>query len=95
MRLDKQEKEGLRFALADFKGEIYLFGSRLDEKKKGGDIDLLLIPQTNVNRLKLSLRIQARFFSKCEERIDIVVYRDTPFCREVMKNAKRVDISGI
>lgn len=95
MRLDEQEKEGLRFALKNFKGEVYLFGSRLDDKKKGGDIDLLLIPERRKVSLKLSLRIQTRFFSRCEERIDVVVYRNTPFCKEILKNAKRVDISGI
>lgn len=95
MRLDAVEKAALRFALNDFKGEVYLFGSRLDETKKGGDIDVLLIPRNKVKPLKLSLKIQARFFSKCEERIDVVTYQDTPFCREILKNAKRLDISRI
>lgn len=93
MRLDVQGKEALRFALEDFKGEIYLFGSRLDNKKRGGDIDILLIPQKKITSLKLSLKIETRFFSKCEERIDVVVYKDTLFCREILKNAKRLDIS--
>ena len=35
MRLDTQEREALRFALKDFKGEVYLFGSRLDNTAKG------------------------------------------------------------
>jgi len=64
MRLDIQEKEALRFALKDFKGEVYLFGSRLDDKKKGGDIDILLIPERKITPLKLSLKIQTRFFFK-------------------------------
>ena len=38
MRLDKLERGALKFVLKDFKGEIYLFGSRLDDDKKGGDI---------------------------------------------------------
>jgi len=95
MRLDTQEKEALRFALKDFRGKAYLFGSRLDNTKKGGDIDILLIPEKKVTPLKLSLKVQTRFFSRCEESIDVVVYRDTPFCREIIKNAKRIDISRI
>ena len=95
MRLDTQEKEALRFALKDFRGKAYLFGSRLDNTKKGGDIDILLIPEKKVTSLKLSLKVQTRFFSRCEESIDVVVYRDTPFCREIIKNAKRIDISRI
>ncbi|MEW6620633.1 MAG: nucleotidyltransferase domain-containing protein [bacterium] len=96
MRLDKEEKEALKFALTDFKGAVYLFGSRLDETKKGGDIDILLISQEKINPLKLSLKIQARFFLRCEEKIDIIVYDDkSAFCQEVLKNAKRLDITGI
>ena len=38
MRLDKIEKEALKKSLMDFKGEVFLFGSRLDDGKKGGDI---------------------------------------------------------
>ena len=95
MRLDVNEREALRFALKGFKGEVYLFGSRLDDTKRGGDIDILLIPQRAVKSLKLSLRVHTRFFSRCEERIDVVVYNDDLFCREILKNAKRLDIARI
>jgi len=95
MRLDKKEKEALRFALKDFEGEVYIFGSRLDDRKNGGDIDILLIPGKKASSLKLSLGIQTRFFSKCEQGIDVLVYNDSLFCKEVLKNAKRIDISRI
>lgn len=95
MRLDAQEKEALRFALKDFEGEVYLFGSRINTAKKGGDIDILLIPHKKTNSLKLSLRVQARFFSRCEERIDVVIFDNKPFCREILKNAKRLDIARV
>ncbi|HBR18568.1 MAG TPA: nucleotidyltransferase [Deltaproteobacteria bacterium] len=93
MRLDANEKEALKFALRGFKGEVYLFGSRVDDTKKGGDIDILLIPKKKIISLKLSLKIQTKFFSKCEEKIDVLVYKDTLFCREILKSAKRLDIS--
>ncbi len=95
MRLDICEKEALAYALKDFKGDIYLFGSRADDKKKGGDIDLLLIPKEDDNPLKLSLQIQARFFSLCEEKIDVVIYNNSSFCKEIMKHAKRLDIARL
>jgi len=40
MRLTEEEKRVLKEALKDFKGEIYLFGSRLQKDLKGVDIDL-------------------------------------------------------
>ncbi len=95
MRLDIHEKEALKYALKDFDGDVYLFGSRVDDTKRGGDIDILLIPSRKINPLKLSLRIQAKFFSKCEERIDVVIYKRSPFCQSTLKNAKRLDITRI
>jgi predicted nucleotidyltransferase len=95
MRFDKHEKKALRYCLKDFNGDVYLFGSRLDDNKKGGDIDLLLIPEDKTNPLKLSLKIQTKFFSMCEQRIDVIVYSNNPFCKEIIKIAKRLDIARI
>jgi uncharacterized protein len=95
MRLDKQEKKALKYALKDFYGEIYLFGSRTDNSKRGGDIDILLVPRTSDRPLKLTLDIQRKFFSQCEENIDVLIYRNSPFCREILKRAKRIDIKRI
>ena len=95
MRFDKDERRALRYSLADFNGDIYLFGSRLDDTKKGGDIDILLLPKDKRNALKLSLKIQTKFFSECEQKIDVIIYNDQPFCKEIIKNAKRLDIARI
>ncbi len=47
MRLKSSEvqkiHEVLKQQLSSFKYQIYLFGSRADDNKKGGDIDLLLL----------------------------------------------------
>ncbi|RLA07115.1 MAG: nucleotidyltransferase domain-containing protein [Gammaproteobacteria bacterium] len=47
MRLSNLEKESAKKTFFEiFKnGEIYLFGSRTDDNKKGGDIDLFVVPQ--------------------------------------------------
>ena len=96
MRFDRHEKEALKYALQDFKGEVFLFGSRLDDGKKGGDIDIMVIPNKMTNALKLSLEIQKRFFFRCEQKLDVIVYnRDNPFCGEVIKNGQRIDIQAI
>jgi len=95
IRLDETERKALKHALKDFHGEIYLFGSRTDNSKRGGDIDILLIPQKKSRPLKMSLEIQKRFFSLCEEHIDVVIYNNSPFCQEILKNAKKLDLTTI
>jgi len=34
MRLDALEREALKYALNDFNGDVYLFGSRIDDTKR-------------------------------------------------------------
>ena len=60
MRLDTNEKKALKHALRDFDGEIYLFGSRTSNVRKGGDIDILLMPRRKQNSLKLSYEYNKR-----------------------------------
>ncbi|MEZ0343914.1 MAG: nucleotidyltransferase domain-containing protein [Caldimicrobium sp.] len=96
MRLREEERIALKKALKDFKGEIYLFGSRINPKKKGGDIDILLIPEEDISPLKLELEVKRRFFEECEEDIDVVIYRKgDPFCEEILKNAKRITLEEL
>ena len=71
MRLDAQQKAALDKALENVEDEVYLFGSRLDEKKKGGDIDILIFSKQDP--YKLSQEISIRYFRECEEKIDVVV----------------------
>jgi hypothetical protein len=37
MRLDEVEKKALKHALKDFHGEVYIFGSRVDNSRRGFD----------------------------------------------------------
>ena len=48
MRLSEEDLQGLKKGLSEFLSSyndlrVYLFGSRIDDSKKGGDIDLLLV----------------------------------------------------
>lgn len=95
MRLDQQERSALRYALQNFDGEVYLFGSRLDEACRGGDIDLLLKPNFQVDGVVLATEIQARFFDRLEQDIDVIIYEDNDFCRQVMHDAKKIDIQRL
>ena len=80
MRLDKKEVSALRKAIEDINGNVYLFGSRVDDAKKGGDIDILIFSQENAFRL--SRKVSVKFFMECEEKIDVVVMNKLKLTRE-------------
>lgn len=88
MRLSNQEIEAIKSSIDRFdpKAVIYLFGSRADSKKKGGDIDLLILSNVLTERDKL--KIEMALFEKIEEqKMDLVIARDTtqPFVRIALK----------
>ncbi len=70
---------------------IYLFGSRVDDTAKGGDIDLLVISE-KIN-LMAKLDILAQLHQKLGERkIDIAIYPNAtrPFPRMAMQEGVRL-----
>lgn len=77
MRLSKKEisaikKNILRF---DINAKVYLFGSRTNDKAKGGDIDVLVI--SNKIGFTEKLKIRTGIFKEIEEqKLDLVVKKD-------------------
>lgn len=72
VRLDIDEEHALRAALQSTGAtEAYLFGSRTDPHRRGGDIDVLVFSEKPP--FELSRRIATLFFMRCEEKIDVVV----------------------
>lgn len=78
---------------------LYLFGSRVDDNKKGGDIDLLLVLDNNNDKILLSnekYKILAEIkFNIGEQKIDLVIAKEDelftdPFLREIIASAKRL-----
>jgi hypothetical protein len=57
MRLSKLEEQALKAALSEVTGEVYLFGSRVDEARKGGDVyeEMVETFGTELQRLKVGL----------------------------------------
>lgn len=84
MRLSTFEQKVIREAtsLLDPQASVFLFGSRADPSKKGGDIDLLVISKVLGEKDKRILR-WAIGDQIGEQRIDIVIAKDEsdPFVR--------------
>ena len=96
MRLSPLEKKALKTALEGFEGEVFLFGSRLDPDKRGGDIDILLKPNKKTGLYKLKTQVASKFERALEQSLDVVIYNEqNVFCQEVMKNAQRFDPTGL
>lgn len=73
---------------------VRLFGSRLDNKRRGGDIDLLVeppVPPTPQELVEQRNRFIARLYRRLgERRIDVlIVPADLPDHRPVVETARR------
>jgi len=91
MRLSKAETDVLKRSAAALSPEarLYLFGSRVDENSKGGDIDLLIVSR-DFDRKKIR-RLRLDFFKTFgEQKLDIIVddgtFRD-PFRKMIYEKA--------
>lgn len=74
MRLYKEEIEVLKKKLATFSldAKLYLFGSRVDDSARGGDIDLLIISDKITKKDLRLLRVD--FFQHFgEQKLDILL----------------------
>lgn len=78
IRLKTEEIQIIKEAVAslDPQARIFLFGSRTDPSKKGGDIDILIL--SHFLKEIDSLKILKRIFEQLEEqKIDILIASDT------------------
>jgi len=91
MRLTKDEIEFIKKTINKYlPSKIYIFGSRLDENKKGGDLDLYLIPKVKPSLDKIGL-IKIILEEKLLLKVDIVIAKNKN--REIEKEAlKGVEI---
>lgn len=81
MRIDDKTREIIKSEVADQFGTdavVRLFGSRIDDTQRGGDIDLLVDPCRPLeNRIKEECRLSARLYIKLGGRKVDVLIRDT------------------
>ena len=79
MRLNNFYKTAIKQTFKEVfsNGSIYLFGSRVDDSKKGGDIDLFLEIEENPN-LSQKIKFLAKLKMKIgEQKIDVVFNEDS------------------
>jgi len=91
MRLDKIQKLALPAALQKLEAgdKAFLFGSRDDDAKQGGDIDLLVFSQQP--SFELSRKMTREFFKNCEEKIDILVVNPLSMSAEQVLFIESID----
>jgi len=87
LRLSDKEIEIIKTTIHDIFGEatIYLFGSRLNPNKKGGDIDLFVIAKDKSNLLQKKIKALSKLERALHKPVDIVLHRD--FNREIEQEA--------
>ena len=80
MRLTEYEINSIKKAFKETFGEgnIFLFGSRVDDTKRGGDIDLYLCPvkktdDERMKKIKFAIKLDEYIG---EQKIDIIVAKD-------------------
>lgn len=74
MRLTSAETTVIKTILShiDPSGEIYLFGSRADDNRKGGDIDIFFQASKYID-FKEKLLLQHRLTAGCDTKVDLVI----------------------
>lgn len=80
MRLNSFEQEMIKKAFIETfeSGKIYLFGSRVDDSKRGGDIDLYLVPSQKFDderEKKISFLLKLDNYIG-EQKIDVILAKD-------------------
>ena len=94
MRLTDEEIQTIEEAIygLDQNAAIYLFGSRVDDSQKGGDIDLLIISRnlTFSDKIKIKKKIFERID---EQKIDLIIAKDNsdPFVRLALEQGVRLE----
>lgn len=93
MRLTTEEQNAIRRVIyqADPEAQIWLFGSRVNDEAKGGDIDLLILSTTLSLKNRAGIRL-ALYDLIGEQKIDLVIAADEtdPFTRIALAEGIRL-----
>ena len=92
MRISSAEKNHLIHEIKSIapEAEVYLFGSRASDHKKGGDIDILILTEKRIS-LESKSKIRYSFMEQFgEQKIDIVNFtflENDEFKRLILKDS--------
>jgi len=78
LRLSSKEINLIKNKVSIIFGEaiIYLFGSRIDDSKQGGDIDLYIIPKENDDLFRKKMKIKTVLEDVLFKPVDIVLSKE-------------------
>lgn len=92
MRLKPEIAEFIKASVLSLRAEakVYLFGSRVSDEAKGGDIDILILTEALMSHSELS-KVRLEFFKRFgEQKLDLVNYTfadDRPFKSLALESA--------
>ena len=87
MRLDAEETANIKRIVAEIFGEdarLWLFGSRMDDSKRGGDVDLYVVPVSQDDLFMKRVTCLGKLEAVLLYPVDLVVHepgRDLPIYR--------------
>ena len=95
MRLTEKEVKVIKSTAHEVMGKsakVWLFGSRVDDKRRGGDIDLLV--ESDIKEPLRRIRSKSRLWAKLQQRlgdqrIDIILAAANPDKRSPIENVAR------
>ncbi len=79
MRLSDNDLKSIKSVFKEVfkKGEIYLFGSRVDDNLKGGDIDLYIICEDKKDILEKKIDFLVKLKQKIgDQKIDVIISKN-------------------
>ena len=80
MRLSRRQIEVIKKSAREHFGvssKVYLFGSRVDDSKKGGDIDLFIDTDNSIDLLNEKIKFLAKLNMLLgEQKIDVIIAKN-------------------